>query len=408
MASKTAADQWRRNLNARIANNYGVGSSTGGHPGGLGGQPPGWGRSQGLQDMYKQQQAQGHLVSNWGTMPSKANVDAYVQRIGGNPYAGGGAAGGNLQQYRQKQMDAVLAQLEDKQKKKRKGDEEKLSQKDAMIEEFIESAKAARQEAKDANLARYDEGHGELSRLRDRTMYNISNFGDTAREDLRESYEQQLGNTLKDLQRQGFSSSSSGMAETIDNQRDLERAERQLSEQIMQNTANYDQRLTNNLVGFVERRDDTGPDLNQIYQMAKDYGLGNAGQGFDDGTQQQVAQQRWVNPGQRPQQVYGGVPALLGQQQQQQPQQNAMQQQQQLIGDQLAQLLQNRQDNAGAGAAGDAVDLDPGGRGRPGSRLPHPDVYIAKKKQRELERAARTAERKAINEQRNWERFWGS
>jgi hypothetical protein len=205
----------------------------------------------------------------------------YVASIGGNPYSRERYYAENPQQYSQLGAGRIDSGAQQQAKQK--------TQQDEMLQEYLASVEQAREEAKQANLARYREGHGELSTLRGRTLANVANLGRVEWDDTQESYERQLGDTLARLNRGGLTSSTSDEAFKSRSARELNRAGRQISESVLKNVANHDMQLTNNLVGFIERRNDVGPDLAEAQKLAEAFGASGGGEGFG---QQQVPQQQ--------------------------------------------------------------------------------------------------------------------
>ena len=134
--------------------------------------------------------------------------------------------------------------------------------------------------------------------------------------------------------------------------------------------------------------------------MAKEYGLGNAGEGFDDGTQQQQAVQSPQQFG-RPQQlpIYGAAPILAGSGQR--PKKTNAQAQQDRNTQMLEALLMQRRGKGAAPPANqqaltreqhaEAMADAFWGRGRPGSRLQDPTFYMDSKAQRAAEKEERIA-----------------
>lgn len=123
-------------------------------------------------------------------------------------------------------------------------------------------------EANAANQARYDQGLGELGDLRSRNSERVQNFGKAAKADLEERFSQNLANVTANLSSRGLGNSTILPAFEAKNARDLAREQQRLSEMVDDRASRYDTSDTNNLVGFVERRDDIGPDLSAINELA--------------------------------------------------------------------------------------------------------------------------------------------
>ena len=301
----------------------------------------------------------GAVPLNWGESLSPAKFDQYVASIGGNPYAqaawndktafsragstiprqntkGGRAAPGRRQkgalaggqptpQMRQKgalaggqltpqmqqgmqqgrqRLQAIQQQKEQQrqQQQQQAMQQQAAAEKEKLLYDMLESAKQAREDANRANIARYGEGHGELTEGRDRIMGNLydqqarleataSGPSEYELMELDDSYRQNSRRMLDDASRVGLSSDTTRKGQIgrdfyeLQKQRALleQNARKELQgilQQGMATTNAFDEKLTNKLVGFIERRDDTGPSLESIWQMAKDYGEAGEGQGF--------------------------------------------------------------------------------------------------------------------------------
>ncbi|MEM9354580.1 MAG: hypothetical protein AAGB04_00060 [Pseudomonadota bacterium] len=150
----------------------------------------------------------------------------------------------------------------------------------SLLDRYLTSFEEQRAAANAANEERYQEGKGELSSLRDRTMERVSNYGEASRQDLEERFANQLGDIKAQLQASGLGNSTILAPFIQRNERDLAREVLRLSENVDDRAARYDQSLSNNLVDFIERRTDAAPDLSVAMQVAQQLGLSNDGGGF--------------------------------------------------------------------------------------------------------------------------------
>jgi hypothetical protein len=122
-------------------------------------------------------------------------------------------------------------------------------------------------EAKAANLARYDEGHGELTGTRDYRQQLYQNFGQAASADIDERLQENLKTIKSDAARRGLGNSNVPMAFSQRAGRDSAREQQRVREMRDSRLADAYAQDTNNLVGFIERREDPYPDVNQALQL---------------------------------------------------------------------------------------------------------------------------------------------
>lgn len=146
----------------------------------------------------------------------------------------------------------------------------------ALFNQLFAASQAAQDQAKYENLYRYYEGKGELGSLRDRNQERVGNWGYAAQADIDERLQEQLGNTKANLAARGMSNSSIGDAFAARAARDTAREQQRVSEMRDSRMAEYDSNDTNNLVGFIERRNDVGPDYTGLMSQAMSYAQAEA------------------------------------------------------------------------------------------------------------------------------------
>jgi hypothetical protein len=198
-------------------------------------------------------------------MPQDAEVTKYIEFTGGNPYL--------------KKMDML---------KRATGAAQSMMgglggtpgsvgaaapDPSEMFKQVMASAQGKMDEANAANIARYDEGHGELSGVRARNQDRVQNWGHAASEDVNERMQEALDQQTAQLNATGIGNSNVLPAFQQRNARDNAREQQRISEMRDSRASEYDTRDTGNLVGFVERREDTGPDYNSLLSMAMQHGL---------------------------------------------------------------------------------------------------------------------------------------
>jgi hypothetical protein len=202
-------------------------------------------------------------------MPSDHDVERFIKSLGGNPYAQV-ATGANAERATVAHSDASGPPSMDV---------------GGMFSKMLAANQAKVDEANAANLARYDEGHGEYSALRDRNQERAKNWGVAASRDIDQRMQDALLKSEASLASRGLAGSTIADSFRLQTAKDTALEQQRVSEMRDSRASEYDTRDTGNLVGFVERREDTAPDSNQMMQLAMQYGL----------AQQQLANQKANN-----------------------------------------------------------------------------------------------------------------
>ena len=234
---------------------------------------------QDAKDAFNKKYHGGGMRLKYGRSPSEKDVDNFIRKTGGNPFAGGGGAngGGNRQSI------TPNAQ-QNGQRPGRRGDLQSMVQNLSPSDLMLLDAQYQQEQAKKANLDRYDEVKGMRQALLERNMGRVKNFGAAAKADLEERAAESMGAQRANLAARGLGSTTIGEAFKQRNDRDLAREQQRLSEMVDDRSARYDQSMTGDLAAFIERRNDTGPDFGQMMQMMQM--LGRSGNGFGFGDQQ--------------------------------------------------------------------------------------------------------------------------
>lgn len=132
---------------------------------------------------------------------------------------------------------------------------------------WLAQQQASYDEARAANEGRYNEGHGELTGARDFRQEKYANFGVAAQQDIDERMQENLKNIRASAQRRGLSNSSVPLAFEQRTARDTAREQQRVRETRDSRMADAYAQDTGNLVGFIERREDPYPDMNQAMQI---------------------------------------------------------------------------------------------------------------------------------------------
>ena len=243
-----------------------------------------------------------------GVTPNDAEVQEYIRSLGGNPYIAKMQAAQqglrNLKDYNKtgssgvakqaaKQVNKTFGALS----KKNKSTKSKASvpEGESDLQKFLADAQSQYDAANKANEERYADILGRLEGSRDRNLERVENYGVAAGADLEERAAETLGNIKARLSARGLGNSTIFSAFEQRNARDLANEQQRLSERVDSRTADYDQRLTADIASFMERRNDVGPDYNQIANIAQQYGLSGDGQGYQ--APEEVASSGYQGPG---------------------------------------------------------------------------------------------------------------
>ena len=139
-------------------------------------------------------------------------------------------------------------------------------------EKMMSDFMAQRNAANAANEARYGEGKSELSTLRDRNQRRLTGAGATAMADARATGSRQIASTRQDMSRRGLGSSTIGQSVERGINESTSRAVGAIRESAAQTQSSADRADTNNLVNFIERRTDVGPNESAFLQAMQNLG----------------------------------------------------------------------------------------------------------------------------------------
>ena len=192
----------------------------------------------------------------FGQQISERDVLDFINKSGGSPYA---KQRDKLQSLA-KTAAARQAELPKDRSVSRRVNETIKAQ-PSLIESLAQRFQFEQDRANYENQRRYDEGHGELSTLRNRNSERVKNWGKASKADLEERFSQNLADVTANLSGRGLGNSTIVSAFEAKNARDLAREQQRLSETVDDRASRYDSTDTRSLVDFVERRDDVGPDF---------------------------------------------------------------------------------------------------------------------------------------------------
>lgn len=227
----------------------------------------------------------GGLSLRYGIMPTEADVDSYVTANGGNPYT--------------KKLISQANRVNSGQRIAPPGPAAPAAPvapaEPDLFTQAYEAALADSQRAREENLKRYDEVKGMYGDLAQRNMGRIDNWGRVQEQLNQDRATQALGNQRAMLASRGLQNSTIAPAFEARNQRDLALVQQDLSERRDDRAVRYDSADTERLGGFIERRNDTGPDMGALMQLALEYGKSGNGEGLKavqdeiDGLRRQMA-----------------------------------------------------------------------------------------------------------------------
>ena len=134
-------------------------------------------------------------------------------------------------------------------------------------------------EAKAANEQRYSQILGGFDTLYSDTMSGLEGMGDAARKDVNTSYDKAMSQSMQGLVNAGMANSTVLPSISLTNARNRTDSVNSLNEMLRREKLGYMNNITNNKLGFMERREDTYPDVNLYTSLMNSYGnyLGNIG-----------------------------------------------------------------------------------------------------------------------------------
>jgi hypothetical protein len=134
-------------------------------------------------------------------------------------------------------------------------------------------------EAKQANEQRYNQILGGYDTLYNDTMTGLEGMGDAARKDVNTGYNRAFSHSMQGLVNSGMANSTILPSVSLNNARQRTDSLNSLNEMLRREKLGYMNNITNNKLNFMERREDTYPDLNLYTSLMNNYGnyMGNVG-----------------------------------------------------------------------------------------------------------------------------------
>lgn len=216
-------------------------------------------------------QFEGEFNVRYGVNPSDADVAAFVESTGGDPYAR------RLKKLMDRSKNAKSRESLRQRLQQSAGSSQQSSQQ-SIVDKMLAEAKSKIDEANAANDARYNEVKDSNAALYGRVMGEVDNWGGVQHQLNEERAAESLSNQKAYLAARGLANSNVLPAFQARNDRDLALTQQDLSERKSARRLGYDIDLTNNANAFIERRNDIAPDMAPYYNIAMQYAKSGAGQ----------------------------------------------------------------------------------------------------------------------------------
>ncbi|MDD5457872.1 MAG: hypothetical protein PHF37_00540 [Phycisphaerae bacterium] len=142
-----------------------------------------------------------------------------------------------------------------------------------LLGKYMKEYQSAFDEAKTANEQRYNQILGGYDTLFNDTMTGLEGMGDAARKDVNTGYNKAFSQSMQGLVNSGLANSTIIPSVTLNNTRQRTDALNSLNEMLRREKLGYMNNITGNKLAFMERREDTYPDLGLYIQLMQ--GLGN-------------------------------------------------------------------------------------------------------------------------------------
>ena len=148
----------------------------------------------------------------------------------------------------------------------------------ASIDDLIADFQTQQDASQAANLERYSDILGQYGDLHARTMAGFEGFGEAQRQQLGQRYEGLQTRSQQDMVSRGLTGTTIAptVAAGIEGQRsqDLMALDQSINQQML----NAALGITQAMLGFMERREDVGPNMGDLAQLAESLGQQQAAQ----------------------------------------------------------------------------------------------------------------------------------
>jgi len=145
-------------------------------------------------------------------------------------------------------------------------------QQNTVYQQMINKAEQEQKEAKQANEQRYQDLVAGYKERLGNAMKGLEGYGTSARADLSESYAGAASANQQQLVNSGLSGSTVATTTRTGDARREQEALNRLNESINQQKLGYQTQLSGDLLGLVERKEDTYPNMNLLAQLGNQLG----------------------------------------------------------------------------------------------------------------------------------------
>ena len=151
------------------------------------------------------------------------------------------------------------------------------------INELIEQFQTSYDEARAANIERYDEIVGQYEQLYGRQMEGLEGYGERARAGIEERWEHAATTGQQEMVNRGLTGTTIAPTMQMGYERGRGAELARLDESINQAMLGADVGLTESMLGFMERREDPYPDMSALGDLAGAVGTVEAAQAGSGG-----------------------------------------------------------------------------------------------------------------------------
>ena len=163
--------------------------------------------------------------------------------------------------------------------------------------ELAREYQRAMDRANQENEARYQDVLGGTQARYERGMGMLEGAGNQERQDINEAYDASGAAMRQGLVSRGLNNSTILDTMQMGNQRERTASLGRLNDRLIQQRLAQDANLSGDVLNFMERKTETGPDLNQLIQLEQLLGAGNVGNGGAGGGAYMAGPPIYQSPG---------------------------------------------------------------------------------------------------------------
>lgn len=228
----------------------------------------------------------GRLNIQTGNEPTDADIDAFINATGGNPYENKMQSFVSRAKKTEGGLPKAMGRMLNKQIKQAEAAQQSQAGQPSLIDRFVADITAKDKEANAANQLRYDrlvgpdgspEGSGVYGQLRTDRQDLATGLGTAASADIDERMAESLSNIKAELAQTGNANSSVGSAFAMRAARDTANEQQRVKEAVARMKAGMLAEDTDRIGGVVERRNDVAPDFAQYLPLLLEHGKSGYG-----------------------------------------------------------------------------------------------------------------------------------